>query len=101
MRELKAPLPAKLRELLEIPIDRQHYPVLRVDHPLRETLQLDLAVAGWLFERAGAGLPPGGLRSSGALKEIDLAPWADHQRKLSEFARVPAELAALMTEFFA
>jgi hypothetical protein len=103
MREAAAshPVPAKLRELLEIPIDREHYPVLRVAHPLRETLQLDLDVASWLFERAGAGLPRGVLRSIDELRQLELAPWADNQRKLIERLHVPAELALLMIEFFA
>jgi hypothetical protein len=104
LREVAATLPgvpAKLRELLEIPIDREHYPVLRIDHPLRETLQLDLGAAGWLFERAGAGLPKGVLRSIDDLRQVELAPWADNQRKLSGFLQVPEELVLLMTEFFA
>ena len=77
--------PSKLRELIEIPIDQKHYPVLRADHPLHETLEMDFRVSRWMFERAGAGLPAGILGSIDDLRRIDLAPWAANKERLSEF----------------
>ena len=108
-----ATAPTKLRELIEIPIDRAHYPVMRVDHPLHETLEMDFRVSRWMFERAGSGLPAGILGSIDDLRHIDLAPWAANERMLAgflaaaskDFAAMPEalrdELLAVATSLFA
>jgi hypothetical protein len=77
--------PSKLRELLEIPIDPQHYSVMRTAHPLHETMEMEFRVSRWMFERAGAGLPKGILGSIDDLRRIDLAPWAANKQRLAEF----------------
>src|SRR5262249_10373223 len=42
----------KLREVLERPVDTAHYSLLRDDHPLLETFELELQVSRWLYMRA-------------------------------------------------
>jgi hypothetical protein len=105
----------KLRELVEVPIDRAHYEFLRIVHPLEETLEMELRVSGWLFKRARMGLPedsPGILDSIEDLRRIDPAARATNERRLIEFLSgvpnfvelpepVQKEVAASATEFFA
>src|ERR1051325_9524181 len=76
----------QLQDRVEIPIDTAHFPLLRDDYPIVETLQLELAVDRWLFARAGEGLP--GKVDIGSLDEVmklDPAAQATSQRRLAEF----------------
>jgi hypothetical protein len=106
----------KLQDLLDEPIDPAHYALLRVNHPLLETLALEIDVNRWLFERAGAGLDEEGqgtLKTVGEWLTLDRAAQAADERALAEFfARVlpdysplpealRQELAAVAVELFA
>ena len=74
-----------LQELIEAPIDAEHYPLLRVDHPLAETFQREIDLSRWLFARAGEALV--GKVESGSLDELvrlDPAEQAASQRRLAE-----------------
>jgi hypothetical protein len=57
----------RLQDLFDAPVDAAHYTLLREDHPLLDTYELELQVNRWLFERSGAGLPAGaqGLPANG------------------------------------
>jgi hypothetical protein len=85
-----------LQELVEAPIDSQHYPLLRTDHPLVETFQRELGVSRWMFARAGEALAG---KVNGAvldeLVKLDPAAQAVSQRRLAElFAQaLPADKA--------
>jgi hypothetical protein len=99
---------------VEAPIDAEHYPLLRDDHPLVETFELELDVSRWLFARAGEALPG---KVDGAqldeLMKLDPAAQAANQRRLAEFFAhaLPAdravsepicsELAAVAADVFA
>lgn len=106
----------KLQDLLEVPIDRAHFPFLRTDHPLLETYRMELRVGGWLLDRSRRGLPPelpGALASIDDLSRSDPATRADHVGRLAdvltrvspELAAQPpslrAELLAVLVDFFA
>ena len=106
---------ARLRELLAIPVDSEHYAMLRTVHPLRETLEVEILVDRWMFARARAGLPAA-LRIPESLDEIhrlDPASLSASRSRLAEFfakavpdyASLPAplrdELVAIASEFFA
>jgi hypothetical protein len=99
---------------VEVPIDLEHYPMLRIDHPLVETFKLEIDVNRWLFTRAGEALP--GKVDGGSLDELmalDPAAQAASQRRLAEFFAhaLPAdkavsepilgELAAVAADVFA
>ena len=103
-----------LQDQVEAPIDSQRHPLLRMDHPLLETFQREIAVSRWMFERAGEALA--GKVDSGSLDELvklDPAAQAASQRQLAElFAQtLPAdkavsepfcsELAAVAADVFA
>jgi len=107
---------SRLQELLELPVDHEHYPFLRTDHPLLETYQMEIRVGGWLLDRSRAGLPealPGALASMDDLWRITPPTRAAHTSRLADFltttspelAAQPqalrAELLAVMAEFFA
>ena len=107
---------SRLQELLELPVDHEHYPFLRTDHPLLETYQMEIRVGGWLLDRSRAGLPealPGALASMDDLWRITPPTRAAHTSRLAdlltttspELAVQPqalrAELLAVMAEFFA
>jgi hypothetical protein len=89
----------KLKELLEQPIDSEHYPLLREDHPLLESFELEIEVNRWLFERAGSGLPPearGSRETVDELYALDPAAQAAGQRALEELlTRVVPDHASL------
>ena len=103
-----------LQERVEAPIDAQHYPLLRDDHPLAETFRLEIDLDRWLFSRAGEALPG---KVDGAsldeLMKLDPAAQAASQRRLAEFFAhaLPAdkavseplcsELAAIAADVFA
>jgi hypothetical protein len=104
----------ELQERVEAPIDTEHYPLLRTDHPLVETFKLEIDVSRWLFDRAGEALP--GKVDGGSLDELmklDPTAQAASQRRLAElFAHaLPAdralsepicsELAAVAADVFA
>jgi len=110
-----ASAPSKLQELLEIPIDREHYPFLRVDHPLLETYLMEIRVGGWLLERSRAGLPaelPGALASMEDLLRSEPETRAGHASRLADFLTTAApelagqpqalraELLAVLVQFF-
>ena len=91
----KALLP-KLQELAAIPIDREHFPFLRMDHgALRETFEMEFRVNGWLCDEARARLPEadrvGTLASIEDLRRFDADAQAVNGRKLAPFldAAVP------------
>ncbi|HEY0476371.1 MAG TPA: hypothetical protein VGD37_02555 [Kofleriaceae bacterium] len=103
-----------LQELIEAPVDSEHQPQLRLNHPLADTLKLELEVSRWLFGRAGEALP--GKVDGGSLDELmrlDPAAQAASQRRLAEFFAhaLPAdkavtepicsELAAVAADVFA
>jgi hypothetical protein len=103
-----------LQERVEAPIDTQHYPLLRDDHPLVDMCRLELDVSRWLFARAGEALP--GMVDGASLDEVmklDPAAQAASQRRLAEFFAhaLPAdkavtepicsELAAVAADVFA
>jgi len=104
----------KLQERVEAPIDAEHYPMLREEHPLVETFKLELDVSRWMFDRAGEGLP-GKIDSTplDELMKLDPAAQAVSQRRLAEFfahalpadsaVREPicSELAAVVADVFA
>ena len=114
--EEHATVGSKLREILAVPVDVEHYPSLRTVLPtLRETLEVEIAVDGWLFARARAGLPAA-LRIPESLDELrrpDPARLAAGRRALSAFfhqvvpdyAALPEplrdELVWVAAEFFA
>jgi hypothetical protein len=106
----------KLREIVEIPIDLDHYPNLRTTHPLHETFHMELRIGRWLFARARAGLPtelPGTLAAIDDLWLLEPASQDSSQRQLAAFfteavpsyASLPEplreELVAVAAEFFA
>jgi hypothetical protein len=94
-----------LQELVEAPVDAEHYPLLRTDLPLVETCQRELDLSRWLFARAGEALP--GKVDAGSLDErmaMDPAEQATSQRRLAElFAseEICGELAAVAAAVFA
>lgn len=105
----------RLQALLEIPIDRAHYPFLRVDHPLLETYQMEIRVGGWLLDRSRVGLPddlPGALVSIDGLSSVDPAGRVAQAGRLADFltatspelaAQPPAlraELLSVLVDFF-
>jgi len=105
---------SELQERVEAPLDVEHYPLLRRDHPLVETFKLELEVSCWLFDRATEALP--GLIEPGSLDELmrlDPVAQAASQRRWAElFAHgLPAdkavsepicsELAAVAADVFA
>jgi hypothetical protein len=103
-----------LQERVEAPIDSAHYPLLREDHPLVETFELEVEVSRWLFARAGDALQ--GKVMSGSLDDVmalDPAAQETSRRRLAEFFahalpadRTPSELvcselAAIAADVFA
>ena len=103
----------KIHELLEDPIDSEHYSMLREVHPRRETLELEIAVSRWLFERAGEALS-GDVRVCrapvDALLKLEPASQTRSRLRLAELfaAALPGlaeqlagELAAVAAEAFA
>ena len=105
----------RLQELLDIPVDREHFPFLRTDHPLLETYQMEIRVGRWLLDRSRPGLPeslPGALPSMDDLWRVTPPTRAAHTSRLADFlttvapelaAQPPAlraELLAVMVEFF-
>jgi hypothetical protein len=104
----------ELQERVEAPIDTEHYPLLRDDHPLVETFTRELDVSRWLWARAGEALP--GKVDGASLDDVmklDPAAQAANQRRLAEFFAhaLPAdkavtepicsELAAVAADAFA
>jgi len=103
-----------LQERVESPIDEQRYPLLRRDHSLVDTFQLEIELSRWMFNRAGEALPG---KVDGAsfdeLVALDPAAQAASQRRLAEFFAhaLPAdkavsepicsELAAVAADAFA
>lgn len=75
-----------LQEQVESPIDEQRYPLLRRDHSLVDTLELENDLSRWMFDRAGEALPG---KVDGAsldeLMQLDPAAQAASQRRLAEF----------------
>jgi len=104
----------ELQERVEAPVDSEHFPMLRDDHPLLETYRLELDVSRWMFARAAEALPgkvdPTPLDE---LLQLDPAAQATSQRRLAEFFAhaLPAdqvvtgpicgELAAVAADVFA
>jgi hypothetical protein len=94
-----------LQDLVEAPIDQQHYPLLRTDLPLVESCQREIDLSRWLFARAGEALP--GKVAAGSLDELvalDPAEQAASRRRLAElFGSEPVrdELAAVAAAVFA
>jgi hypothetical protein len=104
----------ELQERVEAPIDSKHYPLLREDHSLVDTFELELDVSRWLFARAGDALS--GKVDGASLDELvklDPAAQAVSRRRLAEFFAhaLPAdkapsepicsELAAVAADVFA
>ena len=104
----------RLQERVEIPVDLEHFPLLRTDYPLVESFSLEREVDRWLFARAGEALP--GKVDGASLDEVmklDPAAQATSQRQLAEFFAhaLPAdkavsepicgELAAVAADLFA
>jgi hypothetical protein len=78
---------AKLQELLELPIDAKHYPLLRAGQSPAETFALEIEVNRWIFEQAGAGLPRearGDLSTIDDLLRLDPSSQACHQARLGK-----------------
>ena len=81
---------SKLHELVAAPIDSEHYPLLRSNHPLPEMFNLEISVSRWMFTQAAAGLPRDQIATYETIDDL-LAP--DHtsevvsQRLLVEFFR--------------
>jgi hypothetical protein len=75
-----------LQEQVEVPIDLEHFPLLRIDQPLEQMYRLELTVDRWLFARAGEALvgkvEPGSLDD---IMQLDPAAQAVTQRRLAEF----------------
>jgi hypothetical protein len=103
-----------LRDRVEAPIDAQHYPLLRTDHPLEEQFNLEIDASRWQFDKAGAALPGKVLATPLVeLMQLDPAAQAASQRRLAEFFAhaLPAdkavsepicsELAAVAADVFA
>jgi hypothetical protein len=107
----------RLQEQLQLPIDQTRFQFLRMDHPLRETFEMEFRVNGWLLDEARAMLPaadlPGTLGSLDELRRFDAGAQAAAGRKLLElltqvsedFAALPLalrdELVAVAAEGFA
>jgi hypothetical protein len=77
-----------LEQSLDVPIDIQHYPMLRlaVNSSLVETFQREVEVSCWLFARAGEALP--GKIDAGRLQDrvaLDPAAQAAAARRLADF----------------
>jgi hypothetical protein len=86
--------PDKMRELVDMPVDTEHYPLLRTAHSLAETFQLELLVNRWLFVRAGDALPFIGRDSIDTLMRLDPAAQKEAARSFAAlFARACPELA--------
>ncbi|HEY2030447.1 MAG TPA: hypothetical protein VGH20_14695 [Myxococcales bacterium] len=105
----------KLREILQVPINRTNYPNLRDIHPLHEVMHMELRVGRWLFARARQGLPaelPGTLQAVDELWKVDASAQPALQERLAEFFAAAApeyaelphplrfEIAAVTAEFF-
>jgi len=76
----------QLQELVEAPVDNEHYPLLRAEQALPEAFEREIGVSRWLFNRAGEALP--GKVDGGSLDELtrlDPAAQAASQRRLAEF----------------
>jgi hypothetical protein len=114
--EQKGAPASKLRELLQIPIDRAHFQFLRQDHPLHETLEMEIRVSRWLFDYARTGLskqPTGVPGSIDELRRHDSAQLSQVGRQLTAFLggtspvftalpeALRAELVATAADFFA
>ncbi|MEZ4361896.1 MAG: hypothetical protein R3B48_17025 [Kofleriaceae bacterium] len=105
---------SELQERVEAPVDSQHYPLLREDHPLVETFQRELDVSRWLYARAAEALP--GLVDGTSLDAsfaLDPLAQATSSERLAAFfasalpadqlpaAPVLRELAAVAADVFA
>lgn len=94
-----------LQELVEAPVDAEHYPLLRTDLSLVETCQREIDLSRWLFARAGEALPGKiDTRLLDELVSLDPAEQATSQRRLAElFAQEPisGELSAVAAAVFA
>jgi hypothetical protein len=81
---------SKLHELVAAPIDPEHYPLLRSNHPLLEMFNLEISVSRWMFTQAAAGLPRDQIATYETIDDL-LAPdptsEAVGQRLLVEFFR--------------
>jgi hypothetical protein len=74
-----------LQDLLDAPVDSTHYVLLREDHPLLDTYELELQINRWLFERCGAGLPGGARETADEALRLDPGAQASGRRRLAEF----------------
>lgn len=77
---------SELQDRALAPVDVQTYPMLRHDHPLIETFELEMDVNRWLFARAGEALV--GVVDGASLDErmaLDPVAQATSQRRLAEF----------------
>lgn len=101
-----------LRERLDAPIDAEHYPLLRENHPLLETFQVEINVSRWFYDHAARGLGDAATGSFDQVLRLDVEALARQRLLLEGFlAEVPAaqalsaplraELAALACEGFA
>ncbi len=104
----------ELQDRVDIAINMQNFPLLREDHALADTFQLEADMDRWLFARAAEGLPG---KVDGAsldeLMQLDPAAQAASQRRLAEFfahalpadkavtGRIGSELAAVAADVFA
>jgi hypothetical protein len=70
----------KLQELVEAPVTAGQYPLLRDDHPLVETFQLELGVSRWLFARAAEALQ-GKVDDRSLDEQMQLDPAAQEKSK--------------------
>jgi hypothetical protein len=75
----------ELQDLLDAPVDGAHYTLLREDHPLLDTYELELQVNRWLFQRCGAGLPGGARETADDALKVDPSAQASGRRRLAEF----------------
>lgn len=75
----------EIKAVLDRPVDSEHHPLLRSEHPLLETYRLEVQVGQWLFARAGAGA--GGSFARSAEEVLQLGAVADpaSRRRVAEF----------------
>jgi hypothetical protein len=106
---------SKLKEILDQPIDTEHHALLRTNHPLLETLKLEVEVNRWMYTHVTRGLPETarGTESIDDLLHLDRDALCMNARELDGFLRralpdatwlpdpLRREIASVAAEIFA
>ena len=102
------PPTTELQKHLSVPVDTEHYPQLRDDHPLAVGFEIERAVSSWTFDRVSeavtlAGVGPGKLGELLDVTGVDLTTSRRSLRALVDqhAPELPAELRAKVADIAA